>query len=91
MKKLIFTKRRRLVNISIKKVGLSIAALLLVSLCINFIPTTVKAQTCEPTSYESVMIKSGDTLWNIATEYNSGEVTTNDYIDEIKDKIRGSM
>lgn len=90
MKKLIFTKRKRNYkrirrsSNTIKKGFLSIAALLLISLCINFIPTTVKAETCEPTSYESVLINNGDTLWSIAKEYNTSDISTNDYIDEIK-------
>lgn len=63
---------------------MSIAALLIISLCINFIPTTVKADTCEPSSYESVQINNGDTLWDIAKEYNTCSLSTKDFVDEIK-------
>lgn len=91
MKKLIFTgkkrstKRLKRSNISISKGILSIAALLIISLFINFIPTTVQAKEQEPTSYESVLINNGDSLWSIAKEYNTYNVSTKDYINDIKD------
>ena len=92
MKKLIFTRKkrnfkrfgRRSSNNNLKKGIMSIAALLIISLCINFIPTTVKADTCEPSSYESVQINNGDTLWDIAKEYNTCDISTKDFVDEIK-------
>ncbi len=91
MKKLIFTRKKRSTkrfrksNISISKGILSIAALLIISLFINFIPTTVQAKEKEPTSYESVLVNEGDSLWSIAKEYNTRDISTNDFIDEIKE------
>lgn len=92
MKKLIFTRKKRNTkrtvrsSRSISKGILSIAALLIISLFINFIPTTVQAkEEKEPTSYESVLVSNGDSLWSIAKDYNTCDISTNEFIDEIKE------
>ena len=76
MEKLVFTGRRKAVAITLM--------LLLVGGLI-FFPTIVNASTKEATSYESIQIDKGDTLWSLAEEYRSDNISTNDFVKEIKD------
>ena len=76
MEKFIFTLRKRVVALGIT---------ILLILGVYFTPTVVNASTKEATSYESIQIHNGDTLWSLAKEYNTSELSTNDFVKEIKE------
>ena len=76
MEKFIFTLRKRVVALGIT---------ILLILGVYFTPTGVNASTKEATSYESIHIDKGDTLWSIAKEYNTSDISTNDLVKEIKE------
>ena len=61
----------------------TMALLIAVGICIS--PAVVNASTKEATSYESIQIHNGDTLWSLAKEYNTSELSTNDFVKEIKE------
>lgn len=58
---------------------------LLIAVGISISPAVVNASTKEATSYESIQIHNGDTLWSLAKEYNTSELSTNDFVKEIKE------
>ena len=76
MKKFIFTNRKIAVGV------ITMALLIAVGICIS--PAVVNANTKEATSYESIQIHNGDTLWSLAEEYNTSELSTNNFVKEIK-------
>ena len=77
MKKFIFTNRKIAVGV------ITMTLLIAVGICIS--PAVVNASTKEATSYESIQIHDGDTLWSLAKEYNTSELSINDYVKEIKE------
>ena len=75
MKKFIFTNRKIAVGV------ITMTLLIAVGICIS--PAVVNASTKEATSYESIQIHNGDTLWSLAKEHNTSELSTNDFVKEI--------
>ena len=77
MKKFIFTNRKIAVGV------FTMALLITVGICIS--PAVVNASTNEATFYESIQIHNGDTLWSLAKEYNTSELSIDDYVKDIKE------
>lgn len=74
---------------TLKKMILLVSTLIVILLCTFAISTTVSAkhtqaaQRSTQTTYESVRISGGDSLWSIAQEYRGVENTA-DFVEELK-------
>ena len=87
--KRLYLKKKRRVQVIRQRIMLSIAAFSIVVSCSfifsGFMTSAHDTQKSIPTktSYMSIQIESGDSLWSIAEEYKPANISTNDYIDEL--------
>ena len=84
-------KRRRIQEVARNKMILFTAIAMIVVIgsigCKSFF-ASAHAGTNEPIQYKyykSIVIEDGDTLWNIAREYASSQMTTKECVQEMKE------